>query len=130
MPFITIMRVMVFSHNLMGNPMKTKLILALAASISLSACATKPENITPQYVSTLQYKDLSCSQLGVELARTEEALTVASGEQKKARSNDTLGVLFLGVPVSSLSGSNKAAYIGQLKGQVEAMNKVATLNNC
>ena len=89
--------------------MNIKFIAAIGFSIILTACATKPENITPQYVSTVQYKDLSCKQLGVELARTEEALAVASGEQKKARSNDTLGVIFLGVPVSSLSGSNKAS---------------------
>lgn len=110
--------------------MKLSIIALIAGASVLSACATKPENITPQYVSTVQYNELTCPQLGVELARTEDALAVASGEQKKARSNDTLGVIFLGLPVSSLSGSNKAAYIGQLKGQIEAMSKVATLKNC
>ncbi len=110
--------------------MKTKLLLALACALILTACATKPENITPQYVSTTQYTDLSCKQLGMELARHEDALAVASGEQRKARSNDTLGVIFLGLPVSSLSGSNKASYIAQLKGQIEAMNKTTTLKNC
>lgn len=110
--------------------MKNKLIIAGSAAIVLSACATKPENITPQYVSTAQYTDMSCKQLGMELARHEDALAVASGEQKKARSNDTLGLIFLGLPVSSLSGSNKAAYIAQLKGQIEAMNKTTTLKNC
>lgn len=104
--------------------------LLLAAVVSLGACATAPQNITPQYVSTTQYQSLTCPQLGVELARTEDALAAASGEQSKARKNDTLGVLFLGLPVSSLSGSNKASYIAQLKGQVEAMNQVANLNNC
>ena len=110
--------------------MKFSIALLIASTVTLTACATKPENITPQYVSTVQYNELTCSQLGVELARSEDALAVASGEQKKARSNDTLGVIFLGLPVSSLSGSNKAAYIGQLKGQVEAMSKVATIKNC
>ena len=110
--------------------MNKYLLLAALSCAVLSACATKPENITPQFVSTVQYNELTCSQLGTELARHEEALTVASGEQSKARSNDTLGVIFLGLPVSSLSGSNKASYIAQLKGQIEAMNQVATQKNC
>ena len=110
--------------------MNKYLLLAALSCVSLSACATKPENITPQFVSTVQYKDLTCSQLGTELSRHEDALAVASGEQKKARSNDTLGVIFLGLPVSSLSGSNKASYIAQLKGQIEAMNQTATLKDC
>lgn len=110
--------------------MKITSLVTLLCISSLAGCATKPENITPQYVSSVQYQDLSCKQLGAELARTEEALTVASGEQNKARSNDTLGVLLLGIPVSSLSGSNKAAYIAQLKGQIEAMSKTAIRNDC
>jgi len=110
--------------------MKNNLIPAMVVALGSSACATKPENITPQFVSTVQYTQLDCGQLGVELARHEEALAVASGEQNKARSNDTLGVIFLGLPVSSLSGSNKASYIAQLKGQIEAMNQVSTQKNC
>ena len=109
--------------------MKNSLLIA-GTLVSLAACATAPENITPQYVSVTQYQSLSCEQLGVELARTEDALAVASGQQKKARSNDTLGVLFLGLPVSSLSGSNKASYIAQLKGQVEAMSQVTNTKDC
>ncbi len=110
--------------------MNIKTISLLGIAAFLAACATAPENITPQYVSSVQYQELTCKQLGMELSRHEEALTVASSQQKKARTNDTLGVLFLGLPVSSLSGSNKASYIAQLKGQIEAMNQVATTKNC
>ena len=59
-----------------------------------------PENITPSYVSPLTYKDYDCDQLGAESVRVADALTSASEQQRTARSNDTIGVIFLGLPVS------------------------------
>ena len=52
-----------------------------------------------------------------ESVRVADALTSASEQQRTARSNDTIGVIFLGLPVSSLSGGNVASQIAALKGE-------------
>jgi hypothetical protein len=69
----------------------------------------------------------SLEQLGQEEARLQAALSAASDAQRTARSNDTLGVIFLGLPVSSLSGSNQASNVGRLKGELEAVQKAIIL---
>lgn len=72
----------------------------------------------------------TCVQIGQEMARVESALTAASAQQNKARTNDTVGVIFLGLPVSSLSGDNIAAEIARLKGEKDALHRAGVLKNC
>lgn len=109
--------------------MKVQVIGALLA-LGVSACAATPESIQPAYVSEVTYQNWSCQQLGEEQARLSSAYASAAAQQSKARSNDTVGVLFLGLPVSSMSGGNVAPQIANLKGQQEAVQKAATLKNC
>lgn len=92
--------------------------------VILMSCATAPEDITPTYVSALEFNKYTCDQIAEEIHLTEIALKTASKAQDKARSNDTWGVLLLGVPVSSLSGGNQHAHIANLKGTLDALNKV------
>ena len=102
-------------------------VLALAVVTLISACATAPENISPAYVSHMSYMQYTLEQLGQEEARLQAALSSSSDAQRKARSNDTLGVIFLGLPVSSLSGSNQASNVARLKGELEAVQKATVL---
>jgi hypothetical protein len=104
------------------------LIVCLAALIG--ACATSPENIQPLYVSDMAYQNLDCNQLGQEQARLVSALSAAEDRQRECRSNDTVGVILLGLPVSSLSGSNMASEVGRLKGELQAVQKQATIKEC
>lgn len=96
----------------------------------LTGCATKPENIPPSYISHVSYMNWECLQLVEEQSRLVSALTSASDAQRQARSNDTAGVILLGLPVSSLSGANQASHIGRLKGELEALQKAMILKNC
>lgn len=96
----------------------------------LSGCATKPQNIAPMYVSEMGYMNYTCEQMALEQARLSLALASESHAQLQARSNDTVGVIFLGLPVSSLAGSNRAAQIARLKGELEALQKAAIAKNC
>lgn len=98
--------------------------------LALTACAVAPENIQPAYVSELAYQPWTCEQLGQEQTRMGMALATASDAQRRARSNDTAGVILLGLPVSSLSGSNQASNIARLKGEMDAMQRAGTLKNC
>ena len=107
-----------------------KLIPLLSSLLLLflfTGCATAPENIAPAYVSHLQYMQFTLEQLGQEEARLQAALSASSDAQRSARANDTVGIIFLGLPVSSLSGSNQASNVARLKGELEAVQKAIIL---
>jgi len=71
-----------------------------------------------------------CVQLAEEGRRIDAALTTASAAQNKARSNGTLGVIFLGLPVSTLSGGNVADQIASLKGQKITLEQTQIAKKC
>ena len=100
--------------------------LLLLATI-IAGCATAPENIAPAYVSHMAYMQFTLEQLGQEETRLQAAVSTSSDAQRKARSNDTMGVIFLGLPVSSLSGSNQASNLARLIGELEAVQKAIIL---
>ena len=106
---------------------KTALVIVAAA---LCGCAKSPESISPAYTSDITYKPLSCQDLEIEFARISQALATASAQQEKARTNDTVGVIFLGLPVSTLSGDNIAPEIARLKGEDEAIHRVSLQKHC
>lgn len=107
-----------------------KKLLLLSSLAILTGCATKPESIMPAYVSDMGYMQYTCDQLAEEQSRLHSALASASDAQRRARSNDTVGVIFLGLPVSSLSGSNQASHIARLKGELEALQRAAIKLDC
>ncbi|HDZ26272.1 MAG TPA: hypothetical protein ENH65_07135 [Candidatus Aminicenantes bacterium] len=98
--------------------------------VSLQGCATKPENITPAYITHLAYTRWTCDQLGEEQTRLVSAISSASDAQRQARTNDIIGIICIGLPVSSLSGANQASNIARLKGELEAMQKAVIQKNC
>jgi hypothetical protein len=97
--------------------------------IFTAGCAKSPESITAFYISDAKYSSLKCDELADERGRLEAALATASAQQDNARTNDTVGVVFLGLPVSSLSGENIAPEIARLKGEIGAVH-TASLKHC
>ena len=93
-------------------------------------CAKSPEIIAPSYVSEVSYQNWTCGQLAEETGRVSSALAQASSQQENARTADTLGVLLIGLPVSSLSGDNIAPQIANLKGQTEAIRRAMIGKTC
>ena len=102
----------------------------VAGGLFLCGCAATPESIIPSYVSTLNYTNLSCEQLGEEEARVNAAYVTAAGQQNSARTNDTVGVLLLGLPVGSMTGENVAPEVANLKGQANAIHQVEMQKSC
>ncbi|MBN8934732.1 MAG: hypothetical protein J0I13_00135 [Rhizobiales bacterium] len=107
-----------------------RFLVICAVCCALAACAKSPESISAAYISDVSYRPLSCQDLAVESARVNEALARASTQQENARTNDVVGVLLIGVPVSSLSGDNIAPEIARYKGEQEAINRVVTQKHC
>lgn len=110
--------------------MKTTAIIALLLLAFVTACAKSPESISAAYVSDIPYRSWSCSDLAEEQNRLTAAYATAAKQQENARTNDTVGVILLGLPVSSLSGDNIAPEIARLKGEQEAIRKAMIIRKC
>lgn len=104
--------------------------LIVLTTLALAACAQSPESIQPAYSSEVPYMGWTCDQLGQESTNLSQALVQASRQQEDARTGDTVGVIFLGLPVSSMSGSNVAPEIARLKGEINAVRRVGIKKNC
>ena len=104
--------------------------LLLGAAIGLCGCAASPESIAPSYVSPISYNNFSCGDLSGESARVDAALVQASSQQEQAHGSDVVGVLLIGVPVSTLSGTNIAPQVASLKGQQEAIRLSMIQKHC
>lgn len=102
----------------------------IAVSVTFAGCAKKPESIAPAYVSPMTYSSYTCEQLKSEAIRIDEALSRASAQQNDARQSDTVGVILLGLPVSSLSGGNVADQIAYLKGHKDTIQQTQITSNC
>lgn len=109
--------------------MRKSFLVCVAAALA-AGCAKSPESIAPAYISPLSYQSLACDQLAEENARVSAALAQASQQQRDARTNDTVGVIFLGLPVSTLSGGNVADQVARLKGEQQTLSQVATQKRC
>jgi hypothetical protein len=105
-------------------------IALIVFALGTGGCAVSPESIGPSYASAVGYRSWTCSQLNEEFEQLYAALARASVQQDKAVTDDIVGVLLIGIPVSTLSGSNIAPEIGRLKGEIEAVRKAAITTNC
>lgn len=107
-----------------------KLLIGFAMFQALFGCAKSPESIAPSYISASKYDALKCGEIADETGRISEALSRASMQQENARTNDTVGVLLIGLPVSSMSGDNIAPEVARLKGEAEALRAASLKKHC
>jgi hypothetical protein len=110
--------------------MSIKKVTAFAGAIMLGACAASPEDIPPAYVSDATYADWTCEQLAKENQELSAALASASQQQEDARTNDTVGVIFLGLPIGSMTGDNVAPEVARLKGHTNAVQQAMIRKDC
>lgn len=101
-------------------------ILALA----LSGCAKAPEKIVPAPMPPGAYQDLTCDQLNEEYRKAAYALGEAEKLQRQAVAGDTVGVVLIGIPVSSLSGGDIEGRVSIHKGEVIAIGSVQRAKGC
>jgi len=104
--------------------------LSAVAALFIASCAKAPESISASYISDVGYQQYTCDQLGSEAGRLSSALATASAQQEKARTNDAVGVILIGLPVSSMSGDNIAPEIARLKGEQDAVRRAAMIKRC
>lgn len=105
-------------------------LLAATLVAVVAGCAPSPDSIQAAYVSEVPFRSWTCEQLGEENLRLNQALATASAQQDKARTNDTVGVILIGMPLGSMSGQSIAPQIALYKGQIEAVRTASIRNSC
>ena len=103
------------------------IILTTVAALAVAACAQSPSAIQPVSMGNA-YAGLSCSNARAMLTNEQQKLAILTDAQNGAVTGDAIGVLLIGVPVSSLSGGDKAGEIATSKGKVVALE--ARLTRC
>ncbi|WP_148043726.1 hypothetical protein [Paracoccus methylarcula] len=107
-----------------------KSIAILGSLAVLAACAKTPENISGIDLGDGGYSGYSCGQLQQEYVNLGHKLSNLYNEQRSAQTGDTLGVILIGVPMSSVGGGDKETEIAVVKGKIQSAEKVAIAKRC
>ena len=108
----------------------TKILPLLSLLCLISACAKAPENIAAVDIGGDAYARYSCAELKADKLKIAQNLENLSAEQKNAASGDAVGVLLLGLPVSSMSGNDKETAIAIAKGKIQAIERRSASKGC
>jgi len=103
--------------------------------LTISGCATSPENINTAYVSALQYNSYSCSQLGQEYARIEAKVSDLTKKQRKDSTKDAVAmgvglILFWPALFFLIGSKGNPEELGRLKGECEAIERASIEKDC
>ena len=113
-----------------------KQIIALAAATLLVGCASQPEEIAPQYVSSIQYQDYDCKQLGGEVARVSRRVSELHASLEKTADNDAaqmgVGLILFWPTLFFLEGGDgaQAQEYARLKGERDAIEQISVKKKC
>ncbi|VAW37716.1 hypothetical protein MNBD_DELTA02-30 [hydrothermal vent metagenome] len=112
-----------------------KAVTSLVLLTFLAGCSTSPNKISATYVSPLQYQNYSCNQISGELLQVSRKVSEVTGQQKKEANKDAVAmgvglVLFWPALFFLAGGNDKKEELGRLKGEYEALEKIAIQKNC
>jgi hypothetical protein len=109
--------------------------VGIASIMALSGCASRSDAIGASYVSPLQFSQLSCQQLGREAERISARASQLAGIQDSKATNDAIAtgvaiVVFWPAAFLIRGDSSTAPELARLKGEMNAIERVATEKNC
>ena len=101
----------------------------------LSACAKSSKDIVGTYVSPLQYADYECPQIKSEMIRVSSKVKALTGKIDTNNENDKMitgaGLILFWPALFFLGGTKEQeAEYSRLKGEYEALDRVAVQKNC
>ena len=103
-------------------------------SMFLAGCAAQPDNVEAQYISTARYSAFDCEQVSMELERVSARVFEVTGNQQDAADGDAVatgvGLILFWPALFFLAGSDHSDELGRLKGEYEALEKVAIEKKC
>lgn len=101
-----------------------------AGLIVVSGCSPRPENIEAADVGSGAYTSMNCRQLAERQLHFNQQLTDLSAAQNRAASGDAWGVFLLGLPVSRMSGGDRATEISVTRGHLNEIAREQQRKNC
>ena len=100
----------------------------------LAGCASQPENISPRYVSPMQYQSYNCRQIGAELYRVSSRVGQVTGQQESEATGDAValgvGLVLFWPALFFMIGEDHEQELATLKGEYEALEKASIQKNC
>jgi hypothetical protein len=107
----------------------------VALAVALAGCASSAADITPSYISPVQYSSYNCQQLGLEAQSVSARAAALSGAQDSQRTKDALATTAAVVvfwPAAFFVGGDKqtASELAQMKGQMVAIEQASIAKKC
>lgn len=114
--------------------MKSMVAALAACAVAMSGCATSPDKVSAQYVSPLQYGNLSCDQIREEMVRVSAHVREVAGVQQRKHNNDAVamgvGLVLFWPALFFMVGGDKKEELGRLKGEYDALDQAAIQKDC
>ena len=112
-----------------------KVFLIFLIGMFLNACSKSSKEIVGLYVSPLEYADYSCDQIKSEMIRVSTKVRTLTGELDENKENDQMitgaGIILFWPALFFIGGTKEQeAEYARLKGEHEALDKVAIQKNC
>ena len=109
--------------------------IAVFTALLLCGCASSSSEITASYVSPVLYQNHTCQQLAMEAQAVSQRVAVLSGAQDSRRTQDGLAtaaaiVVFWPAAFFIKGDGPTAAELGNLKGQMTAIEQASTMKRC
>ncbi|MGZ9809943.1 hypothetical protein ACXN5S_05715 [Pseudoroseicyclus sp. H15] len=76
------------------------------------------------------YANSSCQQLAQAEIQASQQLENLSAAQRSADTGDTIGVLLIGLPLSSMGGGDREAQIVIERGKMQAIDRYQAARSC
>jgi hypothetical protein len=108
--------------NVLGKKMKLKNAILIVPLFATIACTPRPESIAPVSM-TGAFNAVSCRDARNQLETERQTLGKLEKQQNSAATADAVGVFLVLVPISKVTGGDKAGEIGASKGKVLALEQ-------
>ena len=113
----------------------TKVFSIFLVGMIVNAGSKSSKEIVSLYVSPLEYADYSCDQIKSEMIRVSTKVRTLTGELDENKENDQMitgaGIILFWPALFFIGGTKEQeAEYARLKGEHEALDKVAIQKNC
>ena len=107
-----------------------KVFAVVLVILAVSGCATSSRDISPTYVSPLQYQTYTCEQLAAEEERLRVRVTELGGRIDNKADRDKL-LVATPYTVWFVGGNNEQeAEFARLSGELNALQQGGIMKNC
>ncbi len=107
-----------------------RIAAAMLLATTLAGSAKRAEQIDAATISEAPFLAMSCPQLISERQAADAGMQQVALNQNSAAQTDGYGVLWLGLPVASMSGRDAEPTVAYAKGKVLAIDRAMVAKKC